>query len=45
MGSGSGRWAKLFAPKVKILNCIEPSEKAIEEAKKNLRSLKIVIFK
>ena len=40
MGTGSGRWAKLFAPKVKILNCIEPSEKAIEEAKKNLRSLK-----
>ena len=44
MGSGSGRWAKLFAPKVKILNCIEPSKKAIEEAKKNLRSLKSCNF-
>ena len=33
MGCGSGRWAKLISPKVKLLNCIEPSN-AIEIAKK-----------
>ena len=26
MGCGSGRWAQFVAPKVKHLNCIEPSE-------------------
>jgi len=36
MGCGSGRWAQLIAPRVKQLNCIEPSKVAIEEAKKNL---------
>ena len=36
MGCGSGRWAKLIAPKVKTLNCIEPSKIAIGEAKQNL---------
>ena len=36
MGCGSGRWARLIAPRVKQLNCIEPSIKAISEAKKNL---------
>ena len=36
MGCGSGRWARLIAPRVKILTCIEPSEKAINEAKNNL---------
>lgn len=39
MGCGSGRWAKHIAPKVKILNCIEPS-KAIIAAKKNLIEFK-----
>jgi len=43
MGCGSGRWAKFVAPKVKMLNCIEPS-KAIEVAKKNLRSCSNVNF-
>ncbi len=33
MGCGSGRWAKLIAPKVKTLNCIEPSAEAISQAK------------
>lgn len=36
MGCGSGRWARFVAPKVKILNCIDPSKKALSVAKKNL---------
>lgn len=36
MGCGSGRWAQFIAPKVKILNCIDPSYEAIQVAKKNL---------
>tara|TARA_B100002019_G_scaffold261284_1_gene247936 strand:+ start:454 stop:1278 length:825 start_codon:yes stop_codon:yes gene_type:complete len=35
MGCGSGRWAQFVAPRVRQLNCIEPSD-AIEVAKKNL---------
>ena len=37
MGCGSGRWAKFIAPKVKVLNCIEPSDKALKIAKQNLK--------
>ena len=29
MGCGTGRWAKFVAPKVKILNCIDPSNAII----------------
>ena len=36
MGCGSGRWAKFVAPNVKKLNCIEPSQAALDQAKKNL---------
>ena len=36
LGCGSGRWAKFVAPKVKKLNCIDPSKLAIKVAKKNL---------
>ena len=36
LGCGSGRWAKLIAPRVKKLNCIEPSLEAIKVAKKQL---------
>jgi SAM-dependent methyltransferase len=43
MGCGSGRWAQFIAPKVKILNCVEPS-KAINVAKKNLKDLDNVRF-
>jgi len=43
MGCGSGRWAKFIAPKVRELNCIEPSN-AIEVAKKNLRNYDNVNF-
>jgi SAM-dependent methyltransferase len=43
MGCGSGRWAKLVAPKVGHLNCIDPS-KAIEIAKANLSSHSNISF-
>ena len=35
MGCGSGRWAKLIAPRVGKLFCIDPSDKAITIAKRN----------
>jgi ubiquinone/menaquinone biosynthesis C-methylase UbiE len=38
LGCGSGRWAKLVAPRVGKLHCIDPSI-AIEVARKNLRAL------
>jgi ubiquinone/menaquinone biosynthesis C-methylase UbiE len=38
LGCGSGRWAKLVAPHVGKLHCIDPSA-AIEVARKNLRTL------
>ena len=44
MGCGSGRWAKFIAPKVKALNCIEPSKKAIKVAKNNLKNYKNCIY-
>jgi len=43
MGCGSGRWAKLVAPKVGHLNCVEPSG-AIEVAKLNLQDHKNTHF-
>ena len=44
MGSGSGRWAKCVAPKIGLLNCIDPSIRAIEVAKKNLSRMGNVRF-
>ena len=35
LGCGSGRWAKLVAPKVGLLHCIDPSV-ALDVARKNL---------
>ncbi len=43
MGCGSGRWAQFVAPKVKILNCIEPS-RAIEVAQQILKDTDNVRF-
>ncbi len=40
MGCGSGRWAKFISPKVKKLNCIEPSQDALKIAKINLAKFK-----
>jgi SAM-dependent methyltransferase len=36
MGCGSGRWAKLMAPRVGRLRCIDPSALALEQARRNL---------
>lgn len=38
LGCGSGRWAKLVAPRVGKLFCIDASENALEVAKRNLRN-------
>ncbi len=35
-GCGSGRWARYIAPRVKHLYCFDPSEKALNVAKRNL---------
>jgi ubiquinone/menaquinone biosynthesis C-methylase UbiE len=43
MGCGSGRWAKLVAPKVGHLHCIDPS-KALDIAKKNLNDFTNITF-
>jgi ubiquinone/menaquinone biosynthesis C-methylase UbiE len=43
MGCGSGRWAKFVAPKVRHLNCIDPSN-AIIIARKNLGEYKNISF-
>ena len=44
LGCGSGRWAKFIAPKVKKLNCIDPSVEAISVAKKNLINFKNINY-
>jgi ubiquinone/menaquinone biosynthesis C-methylase UbiE len=44
MGCGSGRWAKLVAPKVFKLHCIDASAKAIETAKQSMKDTKNVTF-
>lgn len=36
MGCGSGRWARLVAPKVGKLHCIDASAQALEVARRNL---------
>lgn len=36
LGCGSGRWAALVAPKVGMLHCIDPAEKALEVARQNV---------
>jgi SAM-dependent methyltransferase len=44
MGCGSGRWAKLVAPRVGKLYCIDPSEKALNVAKRLLSAHKNIKF-
>ncbi|MDM9381278.1 methyltransferase domain-containing protein [Chlorogloeopsis sp. ULAP01] len=39
VGCGSGRWAKLVAPRVGKLHCIDPSSAALDVAKKNLSKM------
>lgn len=43
MGCGSGRWARLAAPKVGHLHCIDPS-RALDVAKRNLAGFDNVSF-
>ena len=44
LGCGSGRWAEVVSEKVGHLHCIDPSEKALRVAKKNLANKKNVDF-
>jgi len=44
MGCGSGRWAKFVAPRVKSLNCIDPSQSALDQAKLNLNNYENCTF-
>ena len=44
MGCGSGRWAKFVAPLVGKLNCIDPSARALNVAKKNLNEFENISF-
>lgn len=39
LGCGSGRWAKMIAPRVGKLHLIDPSEKALLVAKRNLENV------
>ena len=36
LGCGSGRWAALMAPKVGLLHCIDPAERALDVARRNV---------
>ena len=44
MGCGSGRWAKFVASKVGFLNCIDPSNDAMQEATTNLSNFQNCSF-
>lgn len=44
MGCGSGRWAKLVAPRVGRLNCIDASAEALGVARRNLANVGNVRF-
>ena len=44
MGCGTGRWARILAKKVKKLNCIDGSQKALSVAKTNLKNYKNINF-
>jgi ubiquinone/menaquinone biosynthesis C-methylase UbiE len=44
LGCGSGRWARLVAPKVGELHCIDASHEALAVARKNLQEIPQVRF-
>jgi len=44
LGCGSGRWAYFIAPKIKKLNCIDPSKLALKVSKKNLVKFNNISF-
>jgi SAM-dependent methyltransferase len=39
LGCGSGRWARLVAPRVGVLHCVDASAAALEVARRNLSDL------
>ena len=44
LGCGSGRWAYFVAPRVGTLHCIDPAQKALIVARKNLKSYSNCVF-
>ena len=44
LGCGSGRWAAEVAPRVGKLHCIDPSEPALEVARRRLANMRNVAF-
>lgn len=44
LGCGSGRWAAAVAPKIGLLHCIDPSEKALAVAKRRLGKVSNIAF-
>lgn len=44
LGCGSGRWARLVAPRVETLHCIDASEAALGVARANLAGLPNCVF-
>ncbi|MFV0281820.1 MAG: class I SAM-dependent methyltransferase, partial [Rhodoblastus sp.] len=44
MGCGTGRWAKMVAPRVGRLNCVDLSADALAVARRNLASMANVVF-
>jgi SAM-dependent methyltransferase len=44
LGCGSGRWADLVLPRVGLLHCIDPSERALEVARRRLSGRSGVAF-
>jgi SAM-dependent methyltransferase len=44
LGCGSGRWARLVAPRVGTLHCIDASAEALAVARRNLRDATNVVF-
>src|SRR5438105_2507463 len=44
LGCGSGRWAAAVAPQVQLLHCIDPSEAALNVARRRLSDFENVRF-
>src|SRR3954451_10352561 len=44
LGCGSGRWADLVLPRVGLLHCIDPSERALDVARRRLSGQSAVTF-
>ena len=44
LGCGSGRWAELVLPRVAMLHCIDPSQRALAVAKRRLQGCRGVKF-